>query len=93
MKKILVPTDFSVCANHASDAAIRIAKVNGGSVYFLHYMSIPINWVHLEDGDELYPDITQKVKEVRNQLEEWMEMARKGWILITTLATMKVPPT
>jgi nucleotide-binding universal stress UspA family protein len=36
MKKILVPTDFSPCANAAIDVAIRMAKKAAAEIYFLH---------------------------------------------------------
>jgi nucleotide-binding universal stress UspA family protein len=36
MKKILVPTDFSECAEHATDIAITIADKAKAEIYFLH---------------------------------------------------------
>jgi nucleotide-binding universal stress UspA family protein len=36
MKKILVPTDFSACAECATDAAIAIAMKTTAEIYFLH---------------------------------------------------------
>jgi len=39
--KILVPTDFSVCADAALDRAIQVAKLAGGEVHLLHVYEIP----------------------------------------------------
>ena len=36
MKRILVPTDFSACANAAAEMALQIAKLNEAEIYFLH---------------------------------------------------------
>ncbi|MEQ9592359.1 MAG: universal stress protein [Cyclobacteriaceae bacterium] len=36
MKRILVPTDFSVCANHAVEMAMLLAGQNNSALYFLH---------------------------------------------------------
>ncbi len=82
MKNILVPTDFSDCAGHATKAAIKFAKINNGCcVHFLHYMSIPINWVHLEGGqDKLYPDISKKVNEVNMELSHLVKMAEEDGV-------------
>lgn len=38
MKNILVPTDFSTCAQHAVDAALQIAKQTGARLHFLHIL-------------------------------------------------------
>ncbi len=76
MKKILVPTDFSPCATYAADVAIQLAKVAEGQILFLHYMSIPIDWVQMEHGEsKMYPDITKEVSEVRLELNELVKKA------------------
>lgn len=47
MKRILVPTDFSQCASNASDAAIRLAKASGATLYFLHLTVEPNSPSHV----------------------------------------------
>lgn len=42
MRKILVPTDFSECAEHAAEVAASIAKKTGARLYVLHVMNIPV---------------------------------------------------
>ena len=42
MKKILVPTDFSECATHATEVAASIARKTGARLYILHVLDIPV---------------------------------------------------
>lgn len=42
MKKILVPTDFSACAENASKVAIALAKKAKAEIYFLH-LHLPLS--------------------------------------------------
>lgn len=70
MKRILVPTDFSTCANYAANAAIALAQKSQSKIYFIHYMTIPVSWLQLDSGhDKVYPDITQEVNEVTEDLK------------------------
>ncbi len=48
MNKILVPTDFSDCANNAKNAALEIAKRNGAEIHFLHSVNTPVDWREFE---------------------------------------------
>lgn len=42
MKKILVPTDFSPVATHATRFALELAKAVGGSVHLFHVIELPV---------------------------------------------------
>lgn len=42
MKKILVPTDFSECADHATEVAAQISRKTGATLHLLHVISIPV---------------------------------------------------
>ena len=78
MKKILVPTDFSACADRAAEVAIQLAEKIKAELHFVHLMSIPIDWVHLEQSQEkLYPDVTKRVKEANHRLCERINWAEK----------------
>jgi len=41
MLNILVPTDFSDCANNATEAAASIAKRTGAKLYIMHIINMP----------------------------------------------------
>ena len=43
MKKILVPTDFSVQAENALKVAAQLAKKYQGEIYLLHMLELPMN--------------------------------------------------
>lgn len=48
MKKLLVPTDFSDCAENAKDSAIRIAERIGAEIHLLHSVNTPVDWQEFE---------------------------------------------
>lgn len=76
MKKILVPTDFSDCAENATDAAIQIAKRYGAELHFYHFLSAPIDWVHLDYSQNImYPDVTNEVNRVKEKLNNLVKKA------------------
>lgn len=41
MKRILVPTDFSECANQATEVAAKIARETGARIYLMHIINMP----------------------------------------------------
>jgi len=76
MKKILVPTDFSDCAQNATDTAIEIAKRYGAQLHFYHFVSVPIDWVHLDFAQNtIYPDVTEEVARVKKELRKLVKYA------------------
>ncbi|MFB6257923.1 MAG: universal stress protein [Flavobacteriales bacterium] len=48
MQQILVPTDFSECAENAKDTAIHIAERNGATIHLLHSVNTPVDWREFE---------------------------------------------
>ncbi len=71
MKNILVPIDFSACANDALDFALSIAKKNNATIHLLHIVKTSIDWVKMpknkEDG---FPEIKKQIIEAKNNLDE-----------------------
>jgi len=45
MKKILVPTDFSVQAENALKVAAQLAKKHDGEIYLLHLLDLPLDLI------------------------------------------------
>jgi len=81
MKKILVPTDFSDCADNGANAAIAIAKKTGADIRFVHLMAIPVDWINLEDNcSKMYPEVTKKVNNANHKLDKLVENAEKGGV-------------
>ncbi len=76
MKTILIPTDFSTCADHAAQMAINIAKRGGYQLHFLHLLATPLNWLQLSDEQQLmYKDVHDKVKAANEKLTVMVQKA------------------
>lgn len=67
MKKILVPTDFSECAEHALEAAASIARKTDARLYVLHVMDIPV--YNRNDSFQTYSDTAEGLF--------WMKLVKK----------------
>ena len=67
MKKILVPTDFSECAEHAVEVAASLAKKMDARLYIIHVMDIPV--YDRNDSFQSYSDAAEGVF--------WMKLVKK----------------
>lgn len=76
MKKILVPTDFSTCANNAVDFAVQSAKILPAEIILLHAFEVKGNiytdyhGVNKEFNQSLLNDMEQKLQELKKSIEE-----------------------
>lgn len=68
--KILVPTDFSVNANHAIDYASVVAKATDGELLLFYVYSLPITLHNLA-----YPLITEEMARAKKEAHE--QLAKK----------------
>lgn len=81
MKKILVPTDFSGCANNAVDFAVQSAKILPAEIVLLHAFEVQGNLytdymgVNREFNQSLMEDAGQKLEQVKKSIEEAEEVA------------------
>lgn len=76
MKTILIPTDFSNCADRAAQMAINIAKGNDYQLHFLHLMSTPVNWLQSSHEEQLmYKDVHEKVNLANDKLDQVVQKA------------------
>lgn len=81
MKRILVLTDFSACANNATSVAIQIAKKIDAEMLFLHCTDVPVNWLTMtEGGKAIYGDVKEKVNNIHNELNALVAQADKEGI-------------
>ena len=70
MKKILVPTDFSTCADNAINVALEMARKVKAELQFVHCLPVPTDWVALgADQEKLYPEVNKKIREVQEDLK------------------------
>jgi nucleotide-binding universal stress UspA family protein len=76
MKSILVPTDFSECADYAAQVAIILASKTGAGVSFLHIMPNPNEGSHVPHGLGASPRSAEKI-EARNKLTALVKKAEE----------------
>lgn len=75
MKKILIPIDFSDCANHAVQVAKKIASKSGAELYFLHLEEVVPEPVHVLHHEPMADD--PRIGHARYQLQTLVEQAEK----------------
>ncbi len=76
MKTLLVPTDFSHCADKATQMAIAVARKGGYQLQFLHLMSTPLNWLQLSDEQQkMYADVQERIKKANSRLDDLVQKA------------------
>lgn len=76
MKNILVLTDFSNCANAASNYAIQLAKMASAEIHFLHLQSTPVNWIKLsKEKEKRFPETLKAIGRNKFELSKWKEKA------------------
>lgn len=91
MKKILVPTDFSSCANNAIDFAVQTAKYIPAEVTLFHSFEINGNMytdymgVNKEFNQSLLDEIHLKLQEVKKSIEESEGVKVSTYVAVTPL--------
>jgi nucleotide-binding universal stress UspA family protein len=81
MKRILVPTDFSDCADNAVNMAIQLAKSSTAEIDFIHTLYTPVEWVKLPLESELqYPDIKSSIAVAKSELNKLVKKAEHAGI-------------
>lgn len=80
MKKILIPTDFSDCANKAVEVALKMGKQQDTELHFLHIIDIPADWISMVGAVEtdLYADVTARVREHEQELSKLVKQAEEA---------------
>jgi len=62
MKSILVPTDFSACAQHAFEAAVKLARRFDAKLFLLSSIDIPEEWHNMTTREkEMQPEAQQRI--------------------------------
>ena len=75
MSNYLVPTDFSDCATKATKVAMDLASKSNSDLHFLHVLSVPVDWISLEDSAAIYPEVTKQVRQCQTHLDRLIEDA------------------
>ena len=91
MKKILVPADFSTCANNAVDFAVQSAKYLPVEVTLFHSFEMKGNvytdymGVNKEFNQALLDDVHNKLQELKKTIEETEGVTVNTYVAITPL--------
>lgn len=83
MKKILVPTDFSDCAQAASDAALYIAEKCKAEVFFLNICAEPAMVTHVLHTTPHFESESNEVGHAKNELYLLVKKAKEMGIPAT----------
>lgn len=88
MKKILVPTDFSACANVAEDTALELAVKANAEIHFLHIQETPVDWKRLPlEREKLFPETKQSIGEASAKLSVLKQKAEHLGLKAETFLT------
>ena len=69
MKKILVPTDFSIQADYSLHVAAQLAKKHNCEIYLLHMLELPINEVDALNSRSELPEALFYLKLAKKRFE------------------------
>jgi nucleotide-binding universal stress UspA family protein len=70
MKRILVPTDFSVYAEEALKAAAKIARINNCEIFLLHMLELPNQMSDAVTGGNSIPEVMLFMKKAHEMFEK-----------------------
>jgi len=77
MKKILVPTDFSEYANHATEVAASIARKSNGRIYLMHIMDMP-SYVDTHGGS--YESVPEGIAALRHTKQQFKDLLKESYL-------------
>ncbi|GCC50416.1 universal stress protein [Chryseotalea sanaruensis] len=77
IKNILVPTDFSVCAQQAATVAIELAAKMDATIHFLHLLAEPDDELHVPGNVLTKNKVNKEVAEARTKLNELVIQAER----------------
>jgi nucleotide-binding universal stress UspA family protein len=73
MKRILVPTDFSIYAEEALKAAAKIARKNNCEIFLLHMLELPNQMSDAVTGGSSIPEVMLFMKKAHEMFEKIKE--------------------
>ncbi|MGY6743065.1 MAG: universal stress protein [Cecembia sp.] len=81
MKKILIPTDFSTCANAAENYGLNLAEKMQAEIIFLHIVLTPVDWTKLtKEQENLFPETKASIANAKEKLKDLIHQAEKKGI-------------
>jgi nucleotide-binding universal stress UspA family protein len=88
MKTILVPHDFSACADNALNQAIYLAAKTGAELHIYHVAALHPYWKQLSSTDQdAYRENLKESINIRERLKERMKIAEQAGVSARTSFT------
>ncbi|MEL6638387.1 MAG: universal stress protein [Bacteroidota bacterium] len=86
MKEILVPTDFSACANNATQVALDLAERFRGRLHLLTRIETPSHWPSplASASSPVNPEREQRIHNAQVLLAEWQSRAQQRGVELRT---------
>lgn len=85
MKNILVPTDFSDCANNAVETGITLAKKMKAEILFIHVQRTPVEWKKLrKEQEKNFPETIHEIGHARGELTKLELKAKQAKLKAST---------
>ncbi len=88
MKRILIPTDFSLCAQAATEVALEIAQVFKSHVYFLHISPDPLISHHVPGMSQGKIELDPESGRVQGRLNELVHLAERMGVQSTPVLVL-----
>lgn len=63
MKNLLVPTDFSGCADNALEAAVQLARRFEAKLHLLHFLKVPKGWAQPQEQEQAEAKAAQAIEQ------------------------------
>jgi nucleotide-binding universal stress UspA family protein len=91
MKKILVPTDFSDCAEKAVITAANLASASGASLILLHSVDTPVDWTKLPKNKEKdFPETLAKIANAKDQFNKLCKLKELKKLQVETFLAYNI---
>lgn len=85
MKTILIPTDFSKCANNAVIVAFEMAKKTNATLHFIHFLKTPVEWKKLrKEQEKNFPETLYEIGKTKSALTSLETRAKKLGLKVQT---------
>lgn len=78
MKKILIPTDFSSCANAAENYGLLLAEKIKAEIIYLHIVITPVDWSKLtKEQEAFFPETKNNIANAKEKLNSLIQSAEQ----------------
>ncbi|KDN56813.1 universal stress protein [Flavobacterium seoulense] len=91
MKKILVPTDFSIQAENALKVAAQIARINNAEIHLLHMLEIPSQMNDAITGGAPIPEVMLFIQKAKETIQFIKEKSFLNGLIITDSIKVEKP--